>query len=163
MYRMERDSSGALLSVVTPGGEWLHFENDSEHRIQRIEASTGRVVNYEYDGKGCLSRVSDSEGHVEVYTYNDRGQMLTAAHGTKDVPILINKYDTIGNVRLQTMADGGVFEYHYYRDMRGPGRGKFVPDLITYPSGLVTYIRYGEDGYVVSLPTRPPYEKRAED
>jgi len=163
MYRMERDSLGALLSVVTPGGEWLHFENDSEHRIQRIEASTGRVVNYEYDGKGCLSRVSDSEGHVEVYTYNDRGQMLTAAHGTKDVPILINKYDTIGNVRLQTMADGGVFEYHYYRDMRGPGRGKFVPDLITYPSGLVTYIRYGDDGYVVSLPTRPPYEKRVED
>jgi YD repeat-containing protein len=163
-YRMERDSLGVLLSVVTPGGQWLHFENDSRHRIRRIEASTGRVVNYEYDGKECLSRVSDSDGHVEVYTYNDRGQMLTVAHGANEIPVLTNKYDISGNVKAQTMADGQKFQYHYFRqDSSGPGRGKTVPDLITYPSGWVTYIRYGEDGYVVSLPTRPPYERRVED
>jgi YD repeat-containing protein len=163
LYRMERDSLGVLLSVVTPGGQWLHFENDSGHRIRRIEASTGRVVNYEYDGKGCLSRVSDSEGHVELYTYNDRGQMLTAAHGANEAPVLTNKYNNSGNIKTQTMADGQKFQYHYFQDSSGPGRGKMVPDLITYPSGLVTYIRYGEDGYIVSLPTRPPYERRADD
>ena len=156
VYQMERDSFGALLSVVTPGGEWLHFENDSVHRIRRIEASTGRVVNYEYDGKGCLSRVSDSEGHVQIYTYDDRGQMLTVARGKSDVPILINKYDTTGNIEVQTMADGERFQYHYFRDMVGPGRGKTAPDLITYPNGLVTYIRYSQDGYIESLPMRPP-------
>jgi YD repeat-containing protein len=158
-YRMERDSMGSLLSIVTPGGEWLHFENDSEHRIRRIEASTGRVVNYAYDGKGCLSRVSDSEGHIELYTYDGRGEMLTVAHGSDGTRVLINGYDTSGNIERQTMADGQTFQYHYFQDWNS-ARGKVIPDLITYPTGLVMYVRYAGDGYIESLPMRPPYEIR---
>jgi YD repeat-containing protein len=89
LYRMERNSLGDLQSVTTPGGDWLHFENDAEHRIGRIEASTGRTVTYKYDAKGCLSRVSDSDGHVEVYTYDDSAN---AKHCSRaDAPILMNR------------------------------------------------------------------------
>ncbi len=35
-YKMERDSFGALVSISSPSGNWLHFENDSEHRISKI-------------------------------------------------------------------------------------------------------------------------------
>jgi hypothetical protein len=49
------------------------------------------------------------------------------------------------------MANGRRFEYHYEEDMRGPSKG-LVPDLITDLHGLLTYLRYGPEGYTQSLP-----------
>jgi hypothetical protein len=114
------------------------------------------TVNREYDGNGCLSRVSDSEGHVEVYTYGDRARMLTVGDEKGDTSILRNQYDVTGYIEMQTMADGERFQYHYVRESEGPARGKVVPDLITHPRGLVTYLRYGRGGHIESLPRRQP-------
>jgi YD repeat-containing protein len=151
MYRMDRDSFGDLLSITTPAGEWLHFQHDSAHRVQRIEGSTGRAVDYEYDPSGCLSRVTDSDGHTSAYTYDDKAQMRTVSRDT-NAPALTNTYDSRGNIKTQTTADGQRFEYHYVQN----SRNLTVPDLITTPNGLLTHIRYAAGRYTQSLPMNPP-------
>jgi YD repeat-containing protein len=154
IYKMDRDSFGVLLAVTTPTGRWLHLDPDSEHRIQRISDSTGRVVTYEYDSFGRLWRLTDSTGRVERYSYNEKAQMLTVAHGT-DKPVITNVYDVTGKIERQTMADGHKFEYHYVRDWNARG-DVHVPDLITYPNGLQTFVNYNGEGYTRSLPSLPP-------
>lgn len=153
-YEMERDSWGALLSVTTPSGQWLHFEPDAQHRFHRISDSSGRVVTYEYDPGGGLSHVADSEGHEESYSYDDKTQMLTVTRGS-DAPMITNGYDVSGHITSQRMANGGRFAYHYTRDPQGRGNA-MVPDLITDPNGLLTYIQYNSQGYLQSLPSLAP-------
>jgi YD repeat-containing protein len=155
VYQMVRDStSGDLLSVTTPAGQWLHFERDAQHHVHSISDSSGRTVTYEYDPRGCLTRVLDSDGDEERYTFDDKAQMLTVSFGS-GAPILTNTYNVSGDLETQTMSDGKKFEYHYVRDRNASGRG-FVPDLITSPNGLVTHILYSYGGYTQSLPTTPP-------
>lgn len=155
MYQMERDSYGDLLSVTTPSGQWLHFERDPKHRVSRIEASTGRVVNYNYSSSGCLSRVADSEGNSVNYAYDDKCRMLTISRA-QDAPILANAYDFHDYIKMQMLADGAKFEYHYVQSsQRAPGG--MEPDLVTTPNGLFTYFSYESGAYLQSLPERPPH------
>ncbi len=153
-YEMIRNESGDLLSVTAPCGQWLHFERDPQHRIHRTSDSSGRTVTYDYDAGGRLSHIIDSEGHQERYAYDDKAQMLSINLGS-DAPILLNTYDTSGNITTQTMPDGLRFKYHYVRDPGGRGNA-LVPDVITAPNGLLTHIQYNPDGYTQSLPIPPP-------
>ncbi|MGA3295726.1 MAG: cytochrome c oxidase assembly factor Coa1 family protein [Candidatus Acidiferrales bacterium] len=152
MYAMQRDqSSGDLLSITTPSGAWLHFENDDHHHIRRITSSTGRVVNYDYDPGGRLIRVTDSEGRVETYTYDERNCMLMAGHGA-GAPILTNEYTNDGYVKVQVLGDGRRFEYASFR---GP-RNVMYETSITLPNGMITSIQYGSGAYIQSLPSPVP-------
>lgn len=152
-YEMERDSFGALLKVSSPSGKWLRFENDAEHRIHKITSSSGRSVTYDYNN-GSLIRATDSDGHVDIYTYDERGQMLTAAHGGEN-PILINEYSIDGYIKCQTICDGRRFGYACTRD------GHFIHEnQIMDPNGLETYIQYEGNGYLESLPARPPFQRQ---
>ena len=155
-YEMERNSLGELLSVTTPSGQWLHFERDTEHRVHRISDSTGRAVTYDYDSRGCLSKVADSDGRTESYTYDDKFEMLTVRQGS-DIPAITNEYDITGKIISQTMATGEKFLYHYTADPQGRGNAT-VPDVITDPRGLATFIQYNAGGYIQSLPL--PAEKQ---
>ncbi len=149
-YEMERNSLGELLSVTTPSGQWLHFERDTEHRVHRISASTGRAVTYDYNSRGCLSRVVDSDGRTESYTYDDKFQMLAVTQGS-NIPAVRNEYDISGKIISQTMATGEKFLYHYTSDPQSRGNAT-VPDVITDPRGLATFIQYNAGGYLQSLP-----------
>lgn len=148
-YEMKRDSFGSLVEVISPLGTWLHFQNDSEHRIRRITSSTGRTVQYDYD-KGSLIRAAASDGSVDHYSYDDKGQLLTAAHGTAE-PVLTNHYFVDGYIKRQTMSNGQSFEYHYFRD-----GGRIQENQITDPNGLETYVLYGQGGYREWLPSSLP-------
>jgi YD repeat-containing protein len=139
--------------VTTPAGQWLHFETGENHQIHSISDSSGRTVTYEYDGAGCLAHTVDSEGNEEHFTYDDRAQMLSVAFGS-DQPVLLNTYDVAGNITTQTLPDGGQFVYHYVRPPGGRGH-EVAPDLITYPTGLRTFLKNFENGYVESLPIAP--------
>ena len=151
-YEMERDSFGSLLKVSSSSGKWLLFENDSEHRIRKITSSLGRSVTYDYS-KGSLIRAADSDGRVDTYTYDEKGQMLTAAHGSKN-PVLINQYSNDGYIKCQTMSDGRRFGYAYARE------GNVIHEnQIMDPNGLETYIEYADQGYLESLPARPPFQR----
>jgi YD repeat-containing protein len=152
-YAMVRDDFGGLLSITTPSGEWLHFERDAEHRVHVISGSSGRSITYDYDAGGRLSRVSCSDGHTEHYAYDDKADMLSVSVGS-DAPILKNDYSVSGSIVGQTFADGRKFEYHYTRDEGSQGNVS-LPDLITDPNGLLTYIEYQPNGYRRSLPSRP--------
>lgn len=153
-YEMIRDEFGDLLSVTTPAGRSLQFLRDPEHRVRSIADSSGRTVTYSYDGGGRLSHVADSDGYQESYSYNDKSEMLSI---TPDggAPILVNTYDVAGNIMSQTMSTGEKFEYHYTRDANARGNVT-IPDLITAPNGLLTYIQYQSRGYALSLPLAPP-------
>ncbi len=96
----------------------------------------------------------DSDGSQEGYTYDDKAQMLSITLGS-GTPTLANTYDISGNITTQTLPDGRKFEYHYSRDPESRGNA-IVPDLITAPNGLLTYIQYQADGYTQSLPITPP-------
>jgi YD repeat-containing protein len=149
---MQRDPYGSLISIKSPAGKWLHFENDAQHRIRRITSSQGRRVKYDYDEGGRMVRAADSEGRVDTYRYDDRAQMITASHGTEK-PILTNEYFTDGYLKNQTMGDGRKFGYAYFRRERGV----IYENQITDPNGLQTYIQYVPGGYIQSLPAPVPH------
>ena len=153
-YDMVRNQVGDLLALTTPTGDWLRFERDDAHRVRSILASSGRKVSYEYDAAGRLAHVSDSSGNQESYTYDERAQMLSITVGDGK-RILLNSYDLAGNISEQEMGDGEKFRYHYTRDPGSRGNG-LMPDLITAPNGLLTYIRYENSGYAKSLPVQSP-------
>jgi YD repeat-containing protein len=153
-YEMIRNEYGDLLSVTTPSGQWLHFDRDSQQRIRLVSDSSGRTVTYDYDAAGRLSHMLDSEGHQERYTYDDKAQMLSITLDS-NAPILVNAYDSSGNITAQTMPEGRKFEYYYVRDPGGRGNA-LVPNVITAPNGLLTHIQYNPDGYTQSLPIPPP-------
>jgi YD repeat-containing protein len=146
-YKMERDSSGALISISGPSGNWLHFENDAKHRIRKITSSLGREMQYDYD-RGSLVRATVSDGQVDSYTYDDKGQMLTAGHGSAN-SVLTNEYFTDGYIKCQTMEDGKKFEYSYFRRERNV----IYETSITDPNGLETYVQYVRGGNLRSLPS----------
>lgn len=151
-YEMQRDdTSGDLLSITTPSGVWLHFENDEHHHIRKITSSTGRVVNYDYDPGGRLTRVADSEGRVETYTYDAKGSMLTAGHG-RGAPFLVNGYTPDGYLQHQTIGEGR-FEYVFFRG----SRNAVYETSITEPNAMLTLIEYGPGGdFTQSLPSHVP-------
>ena len=146
---MKRDSFGSLLEITGPSGTWLHFQNDSEHRIRQITSSRGRTVQYDYD-KGSLIRAAASDGAEDNYTYDDKGQLLTASHGAAK-PVLTNLYFVDGYIKHQTMQNGQSFEYHYFKD-----GGRIRENQITDPNGLETNILYGHGGYREWLPSALP-------
>jgi YD repeat-containing protein len=150
-YTMERDSFGSLMTVESPSGKWLHFENDLQHRIRIITSSLGQSVRYDYDTGGRMIRATDSEGHVDSYAYDEKGGMLTAAHGAEK-PFLTNAYFGDGSIKEQILGDGRKFEYAYFRGERNIIR----QNQITTPNGLETYIHYVPGGYTQSLPAPVP-------
>lgn len=148
-YDMQRDSlSGDLLSVTTPTGAWLHFENDEHHHIRKITSSTGRVVNYAYDPGGRLIRVADSDGHVETYTYDAKGSMLTAGHGV-GAPFLTNEYTGDGFVKSQDIDKAGPFEYNFFRGYRNAVSSVYIAE----PNRMQTTIQYESYGFAQTLPS----------
>jgi YD repeat-containing protein len=146
-YKIERDNVGDLLSVTTPSGKWLRFKNDAEHRIQRVTSSLGRTMQYEYDSGGRLVRATDSESHVDSYTYDEKSEMLTAGHGNGSA-VVTNAYSNDGYIKSQTLADGGKFEFSYFR---GP-RNVIHESQITDPRGMLTSFLFGRGGYSQTLP-----------
>jgi YD repeat-containing protein len=150
-YTMERDSFGSLMTVESPSGKWLHFENDLQHRIRIITSSLGQSVRYDYDTGGRMIRATDSEGHVDSYAYDEKGGMLTAAHGAEK-PFLTNAYFGDGSIKEQILGDGRKFEYAYFRGERNIIR----ENQITTPNGLETYIQYVPGGYTQTLPAPVP-------
>jgi YD repeat-containing protein len=150
-FEMARDESGDLLGVTTPTGKWLHFEHRPDHTIRRITDSQGRSVQYEYDSGGRLTRVSDSEGHSESYTYNDRNEMLSVSNDGA-AALLTNQYTSTNLISKQTLSDRRHFEYSYTLGTRMV----ITQNLFTDPNGLLTYFDYGSNGYIQSLPSRPP-------
>ncbi len=147
-YKMQRDSFGALFSISSPSGKWLHFENDAQHRITRITSSQGRTMQYEYDAGGRMIRATDSQGHIDSYTFDDKAQMITAGHGAGK-PRLTNGYFPDGYVKSQVMGDGSKFEYSYFRGERNV----IYESSILDPNGLETYVQYVRGGYLRSLPS----------
>lgn len=141
-YEMKRDSFGCLMSVSSPSGKWLKFENDAGHRIRRITSSTGRSVQYDYDPNGHLTRVTSSDGYTDSYSYDEKGQMLTAAH-QREYPVLTNQYFVDGYIKSQTIIGKDSFQYHYFRN-----GNQIVENQITDPNGLETYVRYVQGGYL---------------
>jgi YD repeat-containing protein len=146
-YKIERDSFGDLVSVTTPSGNWLRFRNDAEHRIQSVTSSLGRTMQYEYDSGGRLVRASDSEGRVDSYSYDGKSEMLTAGH-RKGSAVVTNAYSNDGYIKSQTLADGGKFEFSYFR---GP-RNVIHESQITDPRGMLTSFLFGPGGYSQTLP-----------
>ena len=148
-YEMVRNDAGELLSITTPSGDWLHFMRDSQRRVKEVTDSTGRKVTYDYNAAGCLWRVTEPDGTAEHYSYDDKSDMLTATLSSGG-PLVSNVYTPSGSILSQTLSDGSRFEFHY-NDRRSRGN-TFLPDSITAPNGLITYIQYRLDGYTESLP-----------
>jgi YD repeat-containing protein len=146
-YKIERDNVGAALSITTPSGKWLHFENDAQHRISRIQSSLGRTVQYEYDPGGRLIRARDSDGHMDAYTYDEKNQMITARHETGPA-VLTNAFSNDGYITGQTLVDGGKIEFSY---LRGP-RNIIEQSRVTDPSGMLTSFFFAGGGYTQTLP-----------
>ena len=149
-YEIERDTFGAIVGIASSSGNWLHFEDDAEHRIRKITSSQGRTMRYDYDTGGRLVRTEDSDANVDFYTYNEKGEMLSVAHGGGK-PILTNEYSSDGYIKSQIMGDGRKFEYAYFID-----GGTMRENQITDPNGMGTYIQYQPGGYLRSLPIPVP-------
>jgi YD repeat-containing protein len=151
-FKLERDSDGNLLRVLTPNGNLLRFEYDSSQRVSRAWDNRGRVVHYEYDSLGRLRRVEDSSGRISNYSYDSKHQMLTVSDGTGR-PFLTNEYDEDGYAIRQALGDGSQLQYRYL--------AKAGDDVLDFefvdPQGFVT--RAQRDGKLCWRSVPAPRER----
>lgn len=131
---IQRDSSGNITQISSPGGRWIGVTHDSSSRITQLQDNAGRTVSYTYDtcATGMLCSVTDAAGGVTVYTYDSGDRMLTMTDPRGNT-IFTNQYDTAGRVASQILAGGGTYQFSYTLD----GNGNVTQTTITDPRGII--------------------------
>jgi YD repeat-containing protein len=107
---VNRDSSGAVTQILSPGGRYINFTNDIYHRITSATDNSGRTVGYTYNDFDELSTVTDPDGGVTTYTYGS-GDNMASIEDPRGITYLTNQYDTNGRVIKQTLADGSTYQF----------------------------------------------------
>jgi YD repeat-containing protein len=99
-----------LQEVRAPDGASVTFTVDALDRIVLATESTGRSVQYEYDAGGRLAHLRDSAYGDEFYDYDAENRLTTVRNGERRV-LLVNAYNTVGDVVSQTLANGERLVY----------------------------------------------------
>jgi YD repeat-containing protein len=146
-FLIQRGNTGDLREVRSPGGGSIQFTCDSKDRITSAAESSGRTVQYEYDATGRLTHVRDSKNGDEFYEYDPANRMTSVLDG-QHRPLLVNTYGYLGEIRSQTLADGGKLLYE-----SGYDENHRLDDIkITLPNGYVIEWLLTRNGFVRSWP-----------
>ncbi|WP_351230143.1 RHS repeat-associated core domain-containing protein [Streptomyces sp. NPDC002133] len=136
---------GDITQVTTPGGRWVAFSYDAQHRITAAKDNTGRTTGYTYDAAGRLETVTDPAGKVNRYTYDGTSNRIATATDARGITYMTNTFDGNGRVKEQTLTEGQKYIFEYTQN----GSGKVTSATVTQPGGSVRRVEFDADGYGV--------------
>ncbi|HVH29112.1 MAG TPA: cytochrome c oxidase assembly factor Coa1 family protein [Vicinamibacterales bacterium] len=149
-FTVQRDAAGNLQEVRAPDGASVTFTVDALDRIVLATESTGRSVQYEYDAGGRLAHLRDSAYGDEFYDYDAENRLTTVRNGERRV-LLVNAYNTVGDIVSQTLANGERLVYQ-------PGynaRRQLASLKLTLPNAYTIDWLLTADGLSRSWPRAP--------
>jgi YD repeat-containing protein len=121
LIQLKRDSERNLQQLISPSGHTMTFKYDPADRIVEANDDAGNLRKYEYDETGHLRSVSDAKRTLYRFEYTDviheQGYdpyVMTKLLDGKGHVLLQNSYAQGGRVTKQQLANGEVFQYHYY-------------------------------------------------
>lgn len=139
--KMDRDDHRNLVTVASPGGNWIHLRHGFQGRIEQILDSRGKNIRYEYDQQGDLTKVVYPSGEIYLYSYDQTHHILSfsfAADAQLTPSVILKNEYRNGLIVKQTFAGNSVFEYEYEVDdhgninkaiVRGPAHRSFTIDV----------------------------------
>ena len=78
---MAYDPVGNLVSIITPNGQTVSFEYDTNNRLVRKNLPGGGVVTYSYTPTGQRTAVTDARGTTS-YSYDTLDRLVSVIHPT---------------------------------------------------------------------------------
>jgi RHS repeat-associated protein len=139
-------SKGDITSVTTPGGRWVAFTYDGQHRVTQARDNTGRTTSYTYDTAGRLEKVTDPAGKESFYTYDGTSNRIATAKDGRGIVYLTNTYYADGRVRKQTLPEGQEYSFAYTQT----GTGQITATEVTQPGGSVRRVEFDASGFGVT-------------
>ncbi|MGW2055007.1 RHS repeat-associated core domain-containing protein [Streptomyces sp. NPDC001840] len=141
-------NKGDITQVTTPGGRWVSFTYDTQHRVVGARDNIGRTTGYTYDSAGRLETVTDPAGKVSRYTYDGTSNRIKTAVDARGITYMSNTFDADGRVREQTLTEGAKYTFDYTKT--GSGAGRVTAASVTQPGGAVRRVEFDADGYGTS-------------
>ncbi|MFF3425716.1 RHS repeat-associated core domain-containing protein [Streptomyces sp. NPDC002602] len=138
-------NKGEITQVTTPGGRWVGFGYDAQHRITSARDNAGRIVAYAYDAAGRLETVTDPAGKTSRYTYDGTTNRIASATDARGITYMSNTFDANGRVKEQTLAEGQKYTF----DHTQTGVGQVTSTTVTEPGGAVRRVEFDAAGYGV--------------
>lgn len=108
-------TSGKLSQVSNGFSRYIDIVYDGNN-IDYITDSASRTVDYTYDANDNLISAVDVNGFTTTYSYdpNNDGRMTKLFYPANPAnPYMINEYDSLGQVKTQTNANGDIYNYYY--------------------------------------------------
>ncbi|MFI8515600.1 RHS repeat-associated core domain-containing protein [Streptomyces sp. NPDC085460] len=139
-------SKGDITSVTTPGGRWVSFTYDAQHRVTQARDNAGRTTSYTYDAAGRLETVTDPAGKVSSYTYAGTSNRIATARDARGIVYMTNTYNSDGRVQKQVLAEGQEYSFTYTLT----GTGQVTATEVTQPGGSVRRVEFDASGFGVS-------------
>jgi YD repeat-containing protein len=145
VLQIQREKSGNISRITSPGGKWVALSYDSTDRIVQADDSLGRSAHYTYDGKGRLVKVLTADGKTFRYQYDDKDRMTSAVEGDERI---LNVYDGDRCVRQTWWKKGvpHVFKFKYVVDEHNQMRQTDVRE----PDGSLRRVKFNANGYTES-------------
>ncbi|MEU2156246.1 RHS repeat-associated core domain-containing protein [Streptomyces sp. NPDC019396] len=131
-------AKGDITQVTTPGGRWVSFAYDAQHRVTGARDNTGRTTSYTYDTTGRLATVTDPAGKVASYTYDGTSNRIATAKDARGITYMTNTFDGNGRVKEQTLTEGQKYTFAYTQD----GVGRVTSATVTQPGGSVRRVEF---------------------
>lgn len=138
----ERNALGAIMALVTPEGERIAFERDTEHRLRKIRERSDKTYTIDYELSGALASIEYPNGIVVKRTCNPLGypESLTVRSGATPLLDIVWEYDACDRLKAETPAGGARREFHYDREGRleqvgSPGARGVEESYVLDPNG----------------------------
>ncbi|MFE3688053.1 polymorphic toxin-type HINT domain-containing protein [Streptomyces sp. NPDC059095] len=139
-------NKGEVTQVTTPGGGWITFAYDTQHRVTSARDNTGRTTGYVYDDQGRLKTVTDPAGKPMSYTYDGTSNRIATASDARNITYLSNTYDGSGRVKHQALTEGATYDFAYTQT----GTGQITSTTVTQPGGAVRRVEFDASGYATT-------------
>ena len=137
------NNKGEVTRIDTPGGRWINFAYDAEHRVKSATDNTGRTASYGYDTAGRLKTVTDAAGKASTYDYDGISNRVAKATDARGIAYMSNTFHSDGRVKEQTLTEGAKYSFAYGK----AGTGTFTE--VTEPNGAVRRVEFDSAGYGV--------------
>ncbi len=139
-----------LQRIVSPNGEDLALQYDSQNRIQAVTDFAGRITRYAYDSSGRLARITDPAGGVTRYGYDDQNH-LTTITDARGILVITKEYDAVGRVVREVFPDTAEVHYSYITANPSDPSTPVLQTQVTDPLGHTTTYRFTVTGELTDV------------
>jgi YD repeat-containing protein len=112
---------GALIAIITPDGEKLHFQRDKEHRVSKITDWAGNPYEIDYDPSGALGGIKypNRTSQLQQVTAMGLPQSLRVISPLSPKPIMACQYSyDVCDRLIEATENDQTKKYRYDDDGR---------------------------------------------